>query len=88
MHRNLRVQRKWTASLGGLYFDDGKFAAIVKRLKLTLSPLFRVSRNVASLTENTMVIGGISRFLIAPCFKVIFLASLSIFRTSASVKTA
>ena len=39
---------------------------------------------ILSFIGDTIVNGGMSRLLMAPCFKVIFLFSLSILRTSAS----
>src|SRR3989344_9419311 len=38
--------------------------------KRTLSPGFKSPTTLASATRNTMVMGGISRFLISPCLSV------------------
>ena len=61
---------------------------VCSALNLTLSPAFTLSSMAASLTTKTMVMPGMSRFLITPCFNVIFLFSLSTLRTSPSVMSA
>src|SRR5688572_889317 len=55
---------------------------------LILSPTFTWSSIAGSLTWNTMVIGGMSRFCSGPCLMVIFFASLSTLRTSPSLSAA
>ena len=61
---------------------------VCSALNLTLSPALNLSSMATSLMPNTMVMPGMSRFLITPCFNVIFLFSLSTLRTSPSAMSA
>ena len=59
--------------------------ASLTALNFTLSPALTWPSMALSRTLNTMVMAGISRLLMSPCFNVILAVSRSTLRTSASV---
>ena len=64
------------------------FPASLMTLNFTLSPVFNLSSMALSPTTKTIVIPGMSRFLMSPCLERDLAGFKSILRTSPSVMSA